>query len=110
MSMLMLPHPQTRYCKAILERYLMEECVEQCIVRIDDQYLPRLIEKHPEKAPEVLYNEATQTLEDLTKKLPIEIGYLGLGPAIVEMIMHRNIEKMKLINHVMIRDVRKLRM
>ena len=65
---------------------------------IDDQYLPRKMERTPDAAMEELFEAAEKTLAELKERLPGEIGYLGLGPAIVEMIMSRNIDKMRLIN------------
>lgn len=85
-----------RYVKGVLERCLMEQSVILAMQEIDQAFVLKL--HHAGHGMYEAYAAAEERLDALADRLPSEIGYLGLGAAIVEQILQRNIDKMRKLN------------
>mmetsp|Transcript_21492 Transcript_21492/g.61413 ORF Transcript_21492/g.61413 Transcript_21492/m.61413 type:complete len:380 (+) Transcript_21492:99-1238(+) len=96
-----------RLVKALRQRQQVLHDTQKLISEVQQQHLllkdPRLAAEHPEVAPQMIKeieNKARESLAALSASLPERLGDAGPGAQFIRMVLDRNMEKLKVINHV----------
>eukprot|EP00397_Hematodinium_sp_SG-2012_P034606 GEMP01037129.1.p1 GENE.GEMP01037129.1~~GEMP01037129.1.p1 ORF type:complete len:308 (+),score=72.26 GEMP01037129.1:211-1134(+) len=97
-----------RYIRCVVQRALMEKEVTTIIEDINNQNLETLMAKRGERQPGVLddkqlHQTAEKHLDVLAAELMERVGHHGSGATVVTQILKRNIEKMKLMNNLVLK-------
>jgi hypothetical protein len=97
-----------RYIRSVIDRTIMEREVLAVIEEINSKSFEALSRnRHGSSATdEELVKMANDSLTTLASTLPTRVGSHGNGGMVICQILHRNIEKMKLINDMAVRVAR----
>jgi hypothetical protein len=97
-----------RYIRSVIDRTLMEKEAVAVIEEINEQSFEKLVKKkHGSSASDdEIVRMAADRLTTISSQLATRIGSHGNGGMVICQILHRNIEKMKLINEMAVKVTR----
>lgn len=88
-----------RFVRSLVQRALMESQTAALIDEINAQHFERVLQvRGPTASSTALLNGARDKLDRLSRDIQERIGYQGTGALIVTEILHRNMDKLRLIN------------